>query len=125
MLNVINKFPAMVLVLLIFLNVYTVFSQDPTDYSDCHVYGISAYQADYIKGLPESKWHNPYMVKPNEKAVELFEKYILTRQDLLNNLQELDGKILVCWCKPLPCHGDVLIKLIENGKEKVKETKDS
>jgi Domain of unknown function (DUF4326) len=26
-------------------------------------------------------------------------------------LPELRGKTLVCWCAPLPCHGDVLVEL--------------
>ena len=24
---------------------------------------------------------------------------------------ELKGKDLICWCKPLPCHGDVLLEV--------------
>ena len=28
-------------------------------------------------------------------------------------LSELKGKRLGCWCKPAPCHGDVLVELIE------------
>lgn len=28
-------------------------------------------------------------------------------------LLELKGKRLGCWCKPAPCHGDVLVELIE------------
>jgi hypothetical protein len=30
------------------------YSQDTSLYADCEVYGVSAYQADYISGLPES-----------------------------------------------------------------------
>ena len=26
---------------------------------------------------------------------------------------ELEGKELGCWCKPSPCHGDILIKLFK------------
>jgi hypothetical protein len=26
-------------------------------------------------------------------------------------LHELAGRDLVCWCAPLPCHGDVLLRL--------------
>ena len=26
---------------------------------------------------------------------------------------ELEGKELGCWCKPSPCHGDILIKLLK------------
>lgn len=25
--------------------------------------------------------------------------------------EQLRGKNLVCWCKPLPCHGDVLLTI--------------
>jgi Domain of unknown function (DUF4326) len=32
---------------------------------------------------------------------------------LWDELPELEGKILACWCKPEPCHGDVLLRLIE------------
>jgi Domain of unknown function (DUF4326) len=33
----------------------------------------------------------------------------------LNDLHELQGKVLCCYCKPQPCHGDTLIELIENN----------
>ena len=28
-------------------------------------------------------------------------------------VQNLKGKTLGCWCVPLPCHGDVIIKYLE------------
>jgi hypothetical protein len=33
---------------------------------------------------------------------------------ILNNLDKLKNKDLVCWCSPLPCHGDVYLELIKN-----------
>lgn len=33
------------------------------------------------------------------------------RQWILDNLHTLKGKTLLCWCAPLPCHGDVLLAL--------------
>jgi hypothetical protein len=27
-------------------------------------------------------------------------------------LHELEGRDLVCWCAPLPCHRDVLLRLL-------------
>ena len=42
-----------------------------------------------------------------------YRKYILSNKKLMNDLKELEGKILGCWCKPLACHGDVLLELIE------------
>lgn len=34
------------------------------------------------------------------------------RQWILNNLHLLKDKVLGCYCKPLACHGDVLLELI-------------
>lgn len=35
------------------------------------------------------------------------------RQWILDNLHILRGKTLLCFCSPQPCHGDVLVTLIE------------
>lgn len=66
--------------------------------------------------LPQSKWANPYSVKEcgsAEEAVCRYEEWILRRPDLLSMLSELEGKTLGCWCKPGPCHGDVLVTLFK------------
>ena len=67
-----------------------------------------------------SKWGNPYLIKfPTTRkiVIELYENYIREkRPNLINALPELVGKTLGCWCKPLACHGDILIQLmIEKG----------
>ena len=31
-----------------------------------------------------------------------------------NDLEELEGKTLGCWCKPKTCHGDVLVELVND-----------
>ena len=64
---------------------------------------------------PKSKWHNPYREADfgERQAVELYRKYIVKEPELMAALHELDGKRLGCWCKPLPCHGDVLVKLLD------------
>ena len=33
---------------------------------------------------------------------------------LVAALPELKDKVLGCWCNPLPCHGDVLVELVNN-----------
>lgn len=38
------------------------------------------------------------------------------RRWILKHLEELRGKVLGCWCSPLPCHGDVLIEFLEEAK---------
>jgi hypothetical protein len=32
------------------------------------------------------------------------------------SLDELEGKTLGCFCKPEPCHGDVLLELLTQKK---------
>ena len=65
-----------------------------------------------------TKWGNPFKMRDKSKAerqrvIEAYREYIQTRPDLLAALPELKGKRLGCWCKPLACHGDVLVELIE------------
>lgn len=65
-----------------------------------------------------------YRVATVEEAVSKYEEYLRGNQSLLNKLIDLKGKILGCWCKTKKnpnalCHGDVIIKLIEEiyGKD--------
>lgn len=64
-----------------------------------------------------SKWGNPYIIGRDGTREEVIVKYrnyiIMRRKDLLNDLEELKGKRLGCWCAPKVCHGDVLVALIK------------
>jgi len=74
---------------------------------------------DVFIGRP-SKWGNPFVIGRDgtrEEVIEKYRAYILKKPELLACLVELKGKTLGCFCKPLPCHGDVLVELI---KERVK-----
>jgi len=62
-----------------------------------------------------SQWGNPFQIEPRcskEQAIAKYEEYIRQRPDLLAQLPTLVGKRLGCYCHPLPCHGNVLIKLM-------------
>ncbi len=67
-----------------------------------------------------SKWGNPCRINPNDGrlfVIQRFKEYAIQRlQEDPYWLDELHGKDLVCWCAPLPCHGDVLLELA-NPKE--------
>ena len=60
----------------------------------------------------QSKWGNPYRknIFGRRKCIDMYLNYILT-SDLLNDLIELKGKTLGCFCYPKECHGDVLLYL--------------
>lgn len=63
-----------------------------------------------------SVWGNPFIIGQDgtrEEVVERYEEYILGQPKLLGRLRELKGRVLGCWCAPLPCHGDVLARLAD------------
>jgi hypothetical protein len=79
-----------------------------------------AYYDVYI-GRP-SEWGNPFEIGKDgtrSEVIEKYEGYINSRTDLLARLPELRGKALGCWCKPLPCHGDVLARLADDEPSKL------
>jgi Domain of unknown function (DUF4326) len=72
---------------------------------------------DVYIGRP-SKWGNPFVIGMDGTRTEVISRYeawLRTQPDLLAALPELRGKVLGCWCVPQACHGDVLIRLAEQG----------
>lgn len=70
---------------------------------------------EFYIGRP-SPWGNPFVIGRDGTRAEVIEKYrayIMAQPDLLRRLPELKGKRLGCYCAPLPCHGDVLVELVE------------
>lgn len=68
-----------------------------------------------------SKWGNPfshldnssasYRVATREESIAMHAEWIVRQTDLLNDIHELTGKVLGCWCKPKACHADILLRL--------------
>lgn len=80
---------------------------------------------DYVYIGRPSKWGNPFKIGQD------YQGRILTREDTIDayynwlfysdegiklqvDIMELKNKTLGCFCKPLACHGDVLLKALEN-----------
>ena len=91
-----------------------------------HIGKVIPENAEYIGrynhnfNLKASKFANPFpMKKPEDRPVviEQYKAWIwqqlmdekITRDEVL----ALKDKNLVCYCAPLSCHGDILIKLID------------
>lgn len=77
---------------------------------------------DVFIGRP-SKWGSPFEIGidgSRKQVIEKYKKWILSQKKLLRDLHELKGKRLGCFCHPKPCHGDVLVELIE-GKEVISD----
>jgi len=47
---------------------------------------------------------------PLEEVLRLYTTHLSNSPDLMAGLGDLVGKELGCWCKPKPCHGDILVK---------------
>lgn len=89
----------------------------------CRVVHCKKEPYDVYIGRP-SKWGNPFTHKPGtramfivptrQEAIEAYREWITNGdgRHLLNDLGELKGKTLGCWCKPQCCHGEVLEELV-------------
>ena len=86
----------------------------------------------YIGRLPNgkyNKWAYPKELRdtfpegtPRKTIVDAYEQYLLSNEELMNDLHELKDKVLGCWCKDKivdgvtrgkSCHGDILAKWVK------------
>ena len=91
---------------------------------------VNKYKEDYDIYIGRgSKWGNPFRLGVDGTRKEVIDKHMAWLNEWLQNkkeiiidgysnrwviehLGELNGEVLACFCKPLPCHGDNLIKLL-------------
>jgi hypothetical protein len=61
------------------------------------------------------KWGNPFVIGKDGSREDVVEKYEVYARGKFSRdeLLELKGATLKCFCKPLACHGDVLVKLVK------------
>lgn len=100
---------------------------------------IGRYNKNY--NLQQSPLHNPYVVGSDlfdrKTACKRYEQYLWAKvqqwletekhntvtKALVDLANKEEDVVLVCWCKPLDCHGDVVVKavnwLIKHHKEKL------
>jgi hypothetical protein len=69
----------------------------------------------------DSVWANPFKVAKDDEAsraecVQKYRAHLKKQMDIgkitPEMLLSLRGKTLGCWCKPLACHGDVIVEMI-------------
>ena len=81
---------------------------------DCDVYiGRACFRGGWE--LTQSPFYNPFKVGRDgsiEEVLAKYEAHVRSRPDLVALLPSLRGKRLGCWCKPGPCHGDVLVRML-------------
>jgi hypothetical protein len=78
--------------------------------------GRAVYIGRNCRGWREAGWGNPFKAQTrtpeeHDRVNALYTRHLDDNPILLLRLPELcGGKVLLCWCHPLPCHGDVLAK---------------
>ena len=88
---------------------------------------VNKYKEEYDVYIGRgSKWGNPYSHKDGTKALykatdreDSIQKYrqhlflqIKNKEITIEDLKELNGKVLGCFCKPQSCHGDVIVSAV-------------
>ena len=75
-----------------------------------------------------TKWGNPFVIGLDGDRAEVIQKYRKMLHDkrlagtlAIDELANLKGKQLACWCKPAACHGDVLASAAEWAHRKINE----
>ena len=84
-----------------------------------HIY-IARDMTFYVKGANKSKWSNPFKAKKvgTDKCVEMYRTYLENSKELLEQIGELDGKTLGCWCENTnKCHGSIILEFLNNSKK--------
>lgn len=93
---------------------------------------IDEIPSDAVYVARPSKWGNPWRIGEKhpidghpltrDDVIELYRcnisQMLKTKRDdgsVILNLSELQGKDLVCFCSPLPCHADILLRLANKG----------
>ena len=68
-----------------------------------------------------SIWANPFKIGKDgdrDQVLAKYKTYIMEKLEnntlIQNELDNLEGKQLGCWCYPEKCHGDVLVDIIQN-----------
>lgn len=69
---------------------------------------------DVYVGRP-SRWGNPFVLGRDGSRDEVIKKYrawLAEHPKLIEEARRvLRGKVLACWCSPLPCHADILAEI--------------
>lgn len=73
----------------------------------------------------DSLFQNPFKVGKDgtlDEVLEKYESYLkvkLEDEEFREELLKLKGKRLGCWCKPDRCHGDILLKYLNEELNKL------
>lgn len=75
---------------------------------------------------PQSKWHNPFNQSNEQQQSDILRKYLIyltspneTGGRLVDDIEQLRGKTLGCFCTGRPCHAHLLADILNRGLDHV------
>ena len=81
---------------------------------------------NYVYCGRPSKFGNPFSSKENSlaqfkvknrtEAIQKHWEWLLDNEELCDEVLKLEGKTLLCFCKPKACHCDNFVKLLRESK---------
>ena len=89
-----------------------------SDWKELHPNAVYIGRSNLRMGLPASPLANPYKIGKHtrEEVIGMYRDWLWSQIKAKNPrvMQALDSltedSILVCWCHPKPCHGEVVIR---------------
>lgn len=82
--------------------------------------------SQYVYCGRPSKYGNPfsskqysqaqYAVKNRKEAIQKHWEWLMDNEDLQKEVLKLEGKTLICYCKPKSCHCDNYVKFWKESK---------
>jgi hypothetical protein len=93
---------------------------------------VSRYGKDGVQMIDrDTKFGNKFRLKEDggnytrqesvEKYREWFKNKIQSKSDFREDVEDLRGETLGCWCKPKDCHGDVILEYLR-GRMDINES---
>lgn len=76
-----------------------------------------------FRGQKASRFANPYIIGMDGDRDEVIFEYRqwfyrqICAPGFRRAVEELRGKMLVCWCAPKKCHGDVIVEHLERSND--------
>lgn len=85
--------------------------------SETKIVNVKFQPYDVYCGRP-SKWGNPFKIGRDgnrREVIEKFANYFIT-SGLIEDIEELRGKVLGCHCRPNNCHLDIIVEELNKTK---------
>ena len=104
------------------IQVVNKYKTEPTDH-DIYI-GRGSPLGNPYSSMKDKKTLAAYVCDTREESIEMYEKYLRKRikernSDIcdelrrIHNLSKNHDINLVCFCKPKPCHGDIILKILK------------